>query len=332
MGQEPDVERPQVTVLGASGFVGSAVTAALARRDIRLRLVARRPAAHPAGAVAAIETRTADLTVPGAVAAAVAGADAVVNLVLHDSGWRGAGDPASDGANVGVLRELVLALRHARRPAPVVIFAGSTSQVGVPRRVPIDGTEPDDPVTAYDRQKQAAEELLRAETLSGAVSGITLRLPTVFGPGPAPAAREPGVVAAMTRRALAGEPLTLWGNGSVERDLLYVDDAGEAFAAALDRPETLAGRHWLLGSGRGISLRELFGTIAELVAERTGRPAVPVVSMPAPPDATATDAYSLVADSSAFRSATGWHPRVPLREALRRTVTVLADRAGTQPA
>ncbi|SEP52384.1 NAD-dependent epimerase/dehydratase family protein [Amycolatopsis saalfeldensis] len=330
MGQEPDVERPRVTVLGASGFVGSAVTAALARRDIRLRLVARRPAAGPAGAVAKIETCTADLTAPGAVAAAVEGADAVINLVLHESGWRGAGDPAGEGTNVGVLRDLVVALRHGGRPAPVVVFAGSTSQIGVPPRVPIDGTETDHPVTAYDRQKQAGEELLRAETRSGALSGITLRLPTVFGPGPTPAAQDRGVVAAMTRRALAGQPLTLWGNGSVQRDLLYVDDAGAAFAAALDRPETLAGRHWLLGSGRGIDLRELFGTIAEVVAERTGRPKVPVVSVPAPAGATVTDAHSLVADSSAFRSVTGWCPRVSLREALGRTVAALADPAGAR--
>ncbi|MFC4998338.1 NAD-dependent epimerase/dehydratase family protein [Dactylosporangium cerinum] len=307
-----------VTVLGASGFVGSAVTAALARRPIRLRAVARRPAAVPPGALAEVETVAADLTEPGVVEAAVAGADAVVHLVLHESGWRGADDdPDSGRTNVGILGDVVRARRDGSRP--VVVFAGSTSQVGPPPRVPIDGTEPDRPATAYDRQKLAAEELLRAATADGLVRGVTLRLPTIFGGS----AQDRGVVAAMMRRALAGEPLTVWADGAVQRDLLYVDDTADAFVAALDHADVLAGRRYLLGTGVGVSLRELFGAIAGVVAGHTGRPAVPVVSVPPPPGTAATDGHSMVVDASAFRSATGWRPLVPLPEALRRTVTVL---------
>jgi nucleoside-diphosphate-sugar epimerase len=333
-GAKPPGSRPLVVVLGASGFVGSAVTAALAGRPVRLRTVARRRAAVPAGAVAEIESVGVDLTVGGAVGEAVAGADAVIHLVLHSGGWRGADqDPDSERTNVGVVRELVRALRGSRRPRPVVVFAGSTSQVGLPPRLPIDGTEVDHPVTAYDRQKQAAEKLLLAATAGGSLRGVSLRLPTIFGPVPTPAAVEGhptvttparGVVAAMARQALAGQPLTMWADGAIERDLLYVDDAAEAFATALSRADDLAGRHWLLGTGNGVRLRDLFPMIAELVAEHTGQPAVPVVSAPPPPGAAPTDGHSVVVDSSAFRSATGWRSTVPLREGLRRTVTALA--------
>ncbi|NKE63831.1 NAD-dependent epimerase/dehydratase family protein, partial [Lentzea sp. PSKA42] len=260
---------------------------------------------------------------PRALAAAVAGADAVINLLLPDSGWRGADDLAGERTTVGVVRELVRVLRHSG-PAPVVVFAGSTSQVGLAPRTPIDGTEHDHPVTAYDRQKLAAEQLLMAATADGALRGVSLRLPTVFGP---PSAR--GVVAAMTRLALAGEPLTVWADGAIERDLLYVDDVADAFVAALDHADRLAGGHWLLGTGRGVPLRELFGTIAEVVAEHTGRPAVPIVSVPRPAEAFATDAHSVVVDSSAFRAVTGWSPQVPLREALCRTLADQVARTHT---
>ncbi|WP_326560826.1 NAD-dependent epimerase/dehydratase family protein [Micromonospora sp. NBC_01796] len=328
-----DGEPPLVAVLGASGFVGSAVTAALARRPVRLRAVARRPVTVPHGAVAEVETYAADLTTPGAVEAAVADADAVVFLVLHTSGWRGADhDPASERTNVGVLDDLVRTLRSRRLPAPAVVFAGSTSQVGLPPRVPIDGTETDHPATAYDRQKQAAEGLLRAATAEGVLRGVSLRLPTIFGPAPAPAAPDRGVVAAMARRALADEPLTVWADGAVQRDLLYVDDVAEAFVAALHHADLLAGRHWPLGTGVGVSLRDLFGTIAEVVAGHTGRPPVPVVSVPPPAQATGTDAHSMVVDASAFRAATGWRPLVPLREALDRTVTALVHPTRTASA
>lgn len=317
---------PRITVLGASGFVGSAVTAALARRPVRLRAVARRPVTVPPGAIAQVETHAADLTEAGAVRAAVADADAVVLLVLHSSGWRGSDhDPASEQTNVGIVRDVVAAVRGPRAggPAPAVVFAGSTSLVGVPRRVPIDGTEPDQPMTSYDRQKQAAERLLRAATAEGVLRGVTLRLPTVFGPAPATAGPGRGVVAAMTRRALAGEPLTVWDDGAVLRDLLYVDDAAEAFVAGVAHADALAGRHWPLGTGVGVSLRDLFGAIAQDVARHVGRPPVPVQCVPAPPGAATTDAHSMVVDASAFRSVTGWRPVMPLRAALDRTVAAL---------
>jgi nucleoside-diphosphate-sugar epimerase len=321
--------RPLITVLGASGFIGSAVTAALAERPIRLRIVARRPALPPPGGRAAVEVRTADLTARYAVATAVAGSDVVVHVVLDAAGWRGAdGDARTERVNVGVMRDLVEALRCGRAPGappPVVVFAGSASQVGSPDTLPVDGTEADQPDTAYDRQKQSAEHLLRTATEHGVLRGVSLRLPTVFGPGPT-ATADRGVLSTMTRQALDGEALTMWHDGTVERDLLFVDDVATAFLAAIDHPNALAGRHWLLGTGRGERLGDVFHMIADLVATHTGRSPVPVVSVPPPDGLAVTDLRSMVVDSTAFRSATGWSPRVPLRDGLRRTVIALAGR------
>ncbi|MFG1877416.1 NAD-dependent epimerase/dehydratase family protein [Sphaerisporangium sp. NPDC049003] len=318
-----DRGRPLVVVLGASGFVGSALVAKLVARRVRLRLVARRPSPVPCDAPRDVDVRRADLAVPGQVAEAVAGADVVINLLLHGD-WRTATNGgAVEKVNCGVVGDIVQALRAERRPGPppVVLFAGSTSQVGRRVQARIDGTEPDDPETPYDRQKLAAERVLAAATAQGVVRGVTLRLPTVFGAAPA---ADRGVVAVMARRALAGEPLTMWGDGGVERDLLYVGDAAEAFLAALGRAHALAGRHWLVGTGRGTSVRHLFTAIAEIASAYTGAEPVPVISTPPPDGATLMDPKSVVADPAAFHRRTGWTARVPLDEALRRTVSRLA--------
>ncbi|MCR6488750.1 NAD-dependent epimerase/dehydratase [Amycolatopsis sp. OK19-0408] len=322
-----DEHRPLVAVLGGSGFVGAAVVEALARRPIRLRTVGRRPQPAPAGAVAEVEVVRADLTARAELEAALAGVDTVVHLLMHTADWRAAdGNAAAEQVNVGVLRDVVELLGNRERP-PVIVFAGSTSQAGLPERMPMDGSEPDRPTTAYDVQKHTAEQLLKAATAAGLVRGVSLRLPTVYGDSPRGRLTGRGVISTMVRKAFAGEELTLWNDGTVERDLLYVHDAAAAFVAGIDHADALAGRHWLLGTGQGVPLGDVLRTIAALVGDHLGRPPAPVVCV-APPDfAKATDLNNVSIDSSKFRAVTGWQPRVPLADALRRCVDAYAATA-----
>ncbi|MFI5807679.1 NAD-dependent epimerase/dehydratase family protein [Streptomyces sp. NPDC051561] len=338
---------PLVVVLGGGGFLGSAVVRELAGRAVRVRVVSRTPTPLPHGGPAEVTGWLADLTEPGETARAVRGADAVLHLAARFAGaasaaggggsanWRvAAGDEAAEAVNVGVMRDVVRALegRTGPGPLPVVLFTGSTSQAGVTARVRIDGSEPDDPVGVYARQKLAAERLLTDASARGVLRGAGLRLTTVFGHGPHSTVADRGVVSAMARRALAGQPLSLWHDGTVLRDLLYVDDAARAVVAALGRPAELAGRHWLVGTGRGVPLGEVFRDLSGAVARRTGAPAVPVVPVAPPHQSEATDFRSVEVDSTAFRAVTGWAPRVGLREALERTVAALAGPVRRAPA
>ncbi|GAB2737898.1 NAD-dependent epimerase/dehydratase [Amycolatopsis magusensis] len=321
--------RPLVVVLGASGLLGTAVLRELAARPVRLRAVSRRPASVPGDCPAEHEIHLADLTAPGALAAAVAGADAVIHLVAHLPGartWRAADQGGvAERVNVGLVLDLIEVLRR-RRPArpPVVLFAGSTSQVGTGGSGCLDGTERDVPQTAYDRQKVAAELALESATAEGVLLGATLRLSTLYSQGAGRVALDRGVVASMMRRALAGEPLTLWFGGAAKRDLLCVDDAARAFADALDHGNSLAGRHWLIGTGAGTGIAELFALIAEVAAEHTGKPPVEIASVAAPEGAVATDVVDFFGDPAPFRAVTGWRARTPLRSALENLAAALA--------
>jgi nucleoside-diphosphate-sugar epimerase len=209
---------------------------------------------------------------------------------------------------------------------PTVLFAGSSSQVGVPGRLPVDGTETDHPCTAYDRHKLAAERLLTSASRDGVVRGATLRLSTVFGCGPKAGAADRGVLAAMTRRALDGEPLTVWDRGEIRRDFVHVRDVAAAFASALDHDADLGPGHWLVGSGQAHSLLEAFRAISRIVSRLTARPPVGIRSVPAPSEATPTDLHSMAVDPAAFRAATGWRPRVSLAAGLSQLAAETARR------
>ncbi|MER5628385.1 NAD-dependent epimerase/dehydratase [Streptosporangium sp. NPDC002544] len=313
--------KPLITVLGASGLLGTAVTRELAARPVRLRLVGRRPTTVPRRPRAEVEVRPLDLTGGDAVAEAVRGADAVIHLVAHmgkASTWRAAAaDPAAERVNLGLVHDLIEAVR-AQRPErpPTVVFAGSVSQAGHSLSARLDGSEPDEPLTAYDRHKLAAERAIEAADAEGLIRGSTLRLATLYSRGTDPITLDRGVVSVMMRRAFAQQPLTVWHDGSTKRDLLCVDDAAAAFVTALDRAEAVSGRHWLVGTGQVTSVADLFSMISKVVANRSGRPPVPVVSVAPAEHSMPTDVLDFVADPSAFQEATGWAARVPLLDGL----------------
>ncbi|MDT0456849.1 NAD-dependent epimerase/dehydratase [Streptomyces sp. DSM 41527] len=320
-----------ITVLGASGLLGTAISRELASRPVRLRLVGRRPVALPPQPTALIEERRADLTDPGAVAEAVAGSDVVIHLVAHISGsgtWRVSdGDTLAERVNLGLVHDVIDAIR-AQRPArrPALLFSGSLSQSA---RVPAAlaaSTQPHELLTAYDRHKLAAEQAIADATAKGLVRGSTLRLPTLYSLGTDPVDLDRGVVATMTRRAVEGRPLTMWHGGTAKRDLLGIDDAARAFTAALDALDAVAGRAWEIGTGEQTSVAELFTAIARTVSRQTGRAPVPVVDSTPDRHAMPTDQLDFVLRSPEFRNVTGWAPRVPLHEGLDRIAGAVARR------
>jgi dTDP-4-keto-6-deoxyhexose 4-ketoreductase len=314
--------KPLITVLGASGLVGTAITRELARRPVRLRLVGRRPTTVPSDARAEIDVRTVDLALPGAVAEAVEGSDAVIHLVAHISGestWRvSSNDPVAERINVGLVHDLIDAVRAAKADKPpVVLLAGSMSQAGKSTKARIDGSEPDQPLTTYDRQKLDAEQAILAADADGILRGSVLRLATLYTQGTDNPALDRGVVSAMMRRAFAGQPLTMWHDGTVTRDLICVDDVARAFLAALDQPEATGGRSWLVGTGLATSIAGLFTMIAQTVGAHTGTEPVEVASVPPADHSMPTDQLDFVLDPSAFQAATGWRAEVSLADGLR---------------
>lgn len=287
-----------VAVTGGSGFIGGRLLERLAGAECRIIRVSGKD-------------RTSF--------SRLAEADVVFHLAAQTSAAVSAADPAADFAsNVEPMHNLLAACRH-RETRPVVIFAGTVTEAGAPRALPVNEDALDDPITVYDQHKLAAERALVIASDENIVTGVTLRLANVYGPGAASPPADRGVFNRMIRTAMDGGSVTVFGDGRAIRDYVFVDDVVDAFLAAAANAAAISGRYFVIGTGHGVSIRDAFQLIATRVEARFGR-RVQLVTMAAPEGESAIERRDFVADSSRFMHATGWRPRWSLSDGIDRTI------------
>lgn len=308
-----------IAVTGAAGFLGGGLVNRLAACACRIIRVAR--AAPPPIDVATAATvidLTGDLGDRG-VWDGVADAEVIVHLAAQTSTAAAAANPDWDfHANVMPMRHLLAACRR-RGVRPMVLFAGTVTQAGMPSRLPVDEDAPDDPLTVYDRHKLIAEADLKAAAAQGIVRGATLRLANVYGPGGHGRRRDRDVLNRMIKTAIAGGPLTVFGTGEYLRDYVFVEDVVDAFLMAAVHPEQVNRRHFVVASGSGISIRDAFELVAARVERLTGQHVAVTTTEPATPPSPIEQRH-FVGDPSRFSAATGWRHSWSLTEGIDRTI------------
>jgi UDP-glucose 4-epimerase len=294
-----------VAVTGAAGFIGARLVSRLAGEACTVMPIVR-----------------PDDVTERAVWDRIVDADVIIHLAAQTSVAVANDDPGRDfQANVMPMRHLIAACRDRRR-TPIVVFAGTVTQAGVPSRLPVNEDAPDDPLTTYDLHKLMAEHELKAAASNGQLRGATLRLANVYGPGAHGRRADRHILNRMIDAAVNGRPLTVHGSGENVRDYVFVDDVVDAFMAAAAHGDRCNGGHFVIGSGRGTSIREAFELIAERVARSTGR-RVPVTTIEPPGPASEIERRDFVADHERFSRATGWHPQTSLSEGIDRTIEAL---------
>jgi len=312
-----------ILVTGASGYLVSYLVGMLRSTDCSITLLtrSRREPKEREGS-AHIDRQAGDLQQRETWQQALRGVDIVFHFAAQTSVKVANADPVLDfQCNVLPLQMLLESCRDSDRH-PTVLLAGTVTQAGIPERLPLDEAHPDSPITIYDLHKQMAEQYLAYYSRHGIVSGATLRLSNVYGPGPKSSASDRGILNMMIKRALRGEPLTIYGSGEYLRDYIYIEDVILAFLTAARHIKKLRGEHFLIGSGKGHTLSEVFLLVAERVSRRTGS-RVPVVHVEPETPLTPIEKRNLFVNPGKFSKATGWHPRYSLAEGIDHTLETL---------
>jgi uncharacterized protein YbjT (DUF2867 family) len=224
-----------VTVFGASGFIGRHLVQRLARKGIRVKAAGRRPQnaqfLMQMGDVGQIAPIGVDITQDASVAAAVTGADAVVNLV-------------------GILYQRGRSSFKAIHVEGAERVALAAQRAGVQRLVQVSaiGADANSP-SVYARTKALGEGAVRT-----ALPGATVVRPSiVFGP-------EDDFFNRFASMARFAPALPLFGGGTTRYQPVYVGDVADAIVKSLTDSAT-AGKTYELGGPRAYTFAELMALV-----------------------------------------------------------------------
>ncbi|GAB7035292.1 GDP-mannose 4,6-dehydratase [Streptomyces platensis subsp. malvinus] len=307
-------------VTGGAGFVGSHLCTELLARGTTVICVDDFSTGRPEN-ISALRDHPAFTVVEANVTEPVH-LDAEPDLVLHFASPASPADYLKlplhtlETGSLGTRNMLALARSSGAR-----FLLASTSKVyGDPQQHPQSedywgNVNPVGPRSVYDEAKRFGEALTTAEAGAHGTDAGIVRLFTTYGPRMR--GHDGRAVPTFIRQALAGDPLTVTGDGCQTRSLCYVDDTvrGILAAAASDLRGPVN-----LGSPAELSMLELARLIVELSRSRSS---VRFIDRPA------DDPAVRCPDITLARGKLQWEPRVPPREGLARTIAWFRERQGT---
>jgi len=314
-------KKKTILITGAAGFIGSSLARVLSQidctliccsRDIEKLEIIRSAKAH-------VVNREIDIRTPSIWEEILEGVDVVFHFAAQTSSKFANDNPCMDmDINLVPIARFVETCQN-KSIRPDIIFPGTVTEAGLTQTYPIDEMIQDVPITVYDINKLAAEKYVCYYGAQLGGRGVNLRLANVYGPGPKSGRPDRGILNMMVMRALAGEPLTLYGEGKFVRDYIFIDDVVTAFLMAGAALPVTNGRYYVLGSGVGHTIKEMAEIVRNLVAKITGKN-VDIQNVPPPPGLSQIEFRHFVANTSRFRQDTGWSPQVTLEAGIKRTI------------
>jgi len=308
----------RVVITGGLGLIGSAIARRLVGLGAEVLLVDSMipeyggNRANIAELSGRVTVNIADIRGGYALPHLLADQDFLFNLAAQTSHLDSMSAPEDDLAiNCTAQLQLLEACR-AVNPGIAIVHAGTRQIYGRPEYLPVDERHLLRPVDVNGVNKMAGEAYhLMYHDVYG-IKSRSLRLTNVYGPGMRIRDARQTFLGIWVRRVIEDEPFEVWG-GEQRRDLLYVDDAADAFLYAALTPMA-EGLALNVGGGDQLSLAAL----ADALIDANGGGRYEIREFPA--ERRRIDVGDFLIEDDRFRSMTGWRPRVGIGEGLRRSL------------
>jgi CDP-paratose 2-epimerase len=333
--------RDYVLITGGAGFVGSNLADALLRDGARVvvadnfsRAGVRLNAAWlRASHGDRVRIENVDVADAPRIAALVRGARQVYHLAAQVAVTTSLVDPALDlSTNIMGTFNVLEAARAMPNP-PAILFTSTNKVYGGMDEVPVELGEngyryssgwsgvgegqPLDFHSPYGCSKGAADQYVHDYARIFDLKTVVFRMSCIYGTRQF-GTEDQGWVAHFARAILAGEPLTIYGDGHQVRDVLWIDDLVRAMRLAMDRIDTVAGQVFNIGGGErnSVSVRGVIDRLQEI----TGVDARVTMA-----DWRPGDQRIYVSDTARIEKVLGWRAETSWKAGLEKLVAWLDE-------
>jgi UDP-glucose 4-epimerase len=296
-------------IIGGNGFIGAHLVDALLESGHEVRVFDRYPSRYREQ-LPNVEYVSGDFANHGEVDAAVQGVDWIFHLAYTTLPQTSNDDPVYDvRSNVIDTLQLLQSCREHKVKKFVFISSGGTVY-GIPQRVPVTEDHPTEPICSYGITKLTIEKYLNLYHRIHGLDYVVARVSNPYGEFQNPYAKQ-GAIGVFLGNIVQGQPITIWGDGEVVRDYVYIKDAVKALVLAAeydagpDEP-----RVFNVGYGSGHSLNDIIAEIKKVVD-------MPVEVKYTP--SRAVDVPVNVLDISRATRHLEWHPNTELARGLAQT-------------
>ena len=295
-------------ITGGAGFIGSNLIRSIAGPGSEIRVLDSLVAGRAEDLEGLpVELVVGDIRDRELVDRVMAGVQVVIALAAHTGVVQSVENPAHDmSVNVaGTLNLLEAAVRHR---VERFIFASTGGAIVGEAVPPVHEEMPPRPLSPYGAAKLAGEGYCSAFWGSCGLATVPLRFSNIYGPF---SYHKGSVIAKFFRQVLAGQEVTVFGDGEQTRDFLFVEDLCQAINAAVTA-EVPFGQPIQLGTGEETTVNSLVGLMRRVVgADRFP----PVRYAPARPGEVQRNFMNI----ARARSSLDFNPRTDLLEGLQKT-------------
>ncbi len=308
----------KVLITGGAGFIGSNLAHALVQQGAQVTVLDALLPLYGGNEFnledirSQIEFVTGDIRDEELVKKLVTGKDLIYNLAAQVSYIDSKDQPFLDLDINGRGHLLVLEAVQQLAPAAKVFFSSSRLVYGKIQTLPVKETHPTTPLSMYGIHKLLGEKYYRYFADTYNLHTVSIRIPNPYGPRQQMKHSKYSIVGWFIRQAMAGKTITVFGDGSQERDYLYSDDIVDALLQLSDKGER--GEVYNVGTDERIRFVDMVDEV--ITAVGSGKKE----HVPWPANYEKNETGNYVADTSKIESLTGWKPRVKLADGIAKTV------------
>jgi len=309
----------QVLITGGLGFLGSNLAIRLVELGAQVTLLDAMLDDHGGNLfnVEPIRDRVSlnfsDVRDESSLKYLVAGKDYIFHLAGQNDHVLSVRDPFPDiDINIKGSAMLLETCRRINRQARL-LYGGTRGEYGRAVMLPVAEDHPIRPRGIYELSSLTAQQLFQIYHDNHGVASVTLRLTNIYGERAQMKHSRFGVANWFVRQALDGATIEVFGDGSLLRDFVYVQDAVDAMIQCA-ATEDAFGQVFNVGNSRASSFRELAETVVR--AAGSGR----WEFAPFSPERAAQEPGDFVSDIRKIKRVVGWEPTTALAEGVELTV------------